>query len=44
MISLAYRFSFQAVLFILAQPGKHNVKLLKNSGEYDIVGDALQGK
>lgn len=44
MISLACRFSFQAALFILAQPGNHNVKLLKTSGKYDIAGDALQGK
>ena len=44
MISLACRFSFQAALFILAQPGNHNVKLLENSGKYDIAGDALQGE
>lgn len=44
MISLACCFSFQAALFILAQPGNHNMKLLKNSEKYDIAGDALQGK
>lgn len=44
MISLACCFSFQAVLFILAQPGNHNMKLLKNCGKCDIAGDALPGK
>lgn len=44
MISLAGCFSFQAVLFILAQPGNHNMKLLKNGGKCDIAGDALPGK
>lgn len=44
MISLACCFSFQAALFILAQPGNHNMKLLKNSGKCDIAGDALPGK
>lgn len=41
MISLPCCFSFQAVQFIVAQPGNYYVKLLKNS---EIAGDVLQGE
>lgn len=44
IISLARCFSFQAALFVLAQPGNPNMKLLKNSRKCDIAGDALPGK